>query len=585
VSVDEKSMKLYYRIAYAIAVLSFAFSVIVGIRMVSSLATARTASPLNMPEIEQLRAALKDSPADESLRNKIRDLDVVSRRLYFSGVTSLRTGTFLLLGGLVFMVVSLKIVSEFRKEMPDPREYSISQDILQSTSTARWVIAGMGVILLTGVGVIGLMERQGTGTRNIPKISGIQKEKIIVSIQPATPEPSAGEFVANWPAFRGPSRCGTASYTNLPVSWDAKSGKGILWKVAVPLPGMSSPVVWGNRVFVTGATEKQREIYCYETGKGTLLWKMGVDAAPGNTNRVPKVSKDTGFAAPTCVVDGKIVYAIFANGDVAAVDFCSQKMWTVDLGLPANRYGYSSSPVIHGGNVLVQYDGVGDGGNASRLIALDAVTGKKAWSVARPVSESWPSPILIDTGKGLQLVTMANEFIIAHNPATGEEIWRVKCRGSDVAPSPIYAGGLVLATVTYDLILAIRPDGRGDVTKTHVVWKSEDGVSDVASPVSNGELAFFVHSGGTVTCLDVKTGKIVWDKSLEAEFYSSPALSGDRVYLVARNGRVFIFKAGRKYEEIGTANLGELSDCSPAFVDGRIFVRGITNLFCIGNIK
>ena len=346
---------------------------------------------------------------------------------------------------------------------------------------------------------------------------------------------------------------------------------------------MSSPVVWGNRVFVTGATETKREVYCYNTADGTLLWSVGVDAAPGNTNKVPKVNQDTGYAAPTCVTDGKVVYSVFANGDVSAFDFCAQKMWLVDLGLPGNKYGFSTCPVLHNGRLLIQFDYGGEDGKTSQLIALDAATGKKAWSVVRPVTESWPSPILINTGKGFQLVTMANEFVVSYDADSGKELWRVKCGGSDVAPSPIFAGGLVIATETSDLIYAIKPDGSGDVTKTHVVWKSEDGVSDVASPVSNGELAFFAHSGGTITCLDVKTGKIVWDKSFDGEFYASPGLAGNRVYQVARNGNVFIFKSSLQYEEIGKASLGEPSDCSPAFLDGRIFMRGATNLFCIGN--
>jgi outer membrane protein assembly factor BamB len=217
------------------------------------------------------------------------------------------------------------------------------------------------------------------------------------------------------------------------------------------------------------------------------------------------------------------------------------------------------------------------------MIALDAATGKKAWNITRPVADSWPSPIVVQTAKGVQLVSSANEWIIAYDPVAGKELWKVKCAGSEVVPSPIYAGGFVLASIAAEQIYAIRPDGQGDVTKSHVAWRSEDGVADVSSPVSNGELAFFAHSGGTVTCIDIASGKIVWDKSLDGEFYASPGLVGDRLYLTTRSGEVFIIRAGRKFEEIGKTSLGEPSDCCPAFVDGRIIMRGATNLFCIGN--
>ncbi|OGV57962.1 MAG: hypothetical protein A2283_15440 [Lentisphaerae bacterium RIFOXYA12_FULL_48_11] len=574
---------------YVLAVLSCCFSLIVGMLMLANVFTVRMSLPLDMPEIEQLRTALKDNPSDEMLKNKIRDMDLASRRFYFASLTSLGTGSLLLLGGLVFAVISLKTLSVMRMKMPNPKEYVMRPEDLAAAASARWVIGGLSVVLLTASIVTGILwQRNESDVIEISDVHKVMvegqgtKEKVVVSIQPLGPPPLRADFLTNWPAFRGPTGCGTSSYTNTPISWDGKSGKGIIWKVKVPLPGLSSPVIWGKRVFLTGANEKKREVYCFDSANGTLLWTMAVDSAPGNTNKVPQVNQDTGYAAPTSVTDGRIVYSIFANGDISAFDFCAQKMWLADLGLPGNKYGFSASPVLHNGKILIQFDYGGEDGRTSQLIALDAGSGKKVWSASRPVTESWPSPILIDTGKGFQLVTMANEFVVSHDPDSGKELWRVKCGGSDVAPSPIFAGGLVIATETSDLIYAIKPDGAGDVTKTHVAWKSEDGVSDVASPVSNGDLVFFAHSGGTITCLDVKTGKIVWDKSFDGEFYASPGLAGNLIYQVSRSGEVFIFKADRQYAAIGKASLGEPSDCSPAFVDGKIFMRGATNLFCIG---
>ncbi|MEI6809761.1 MAG: PQQ-binding-like beta-propeller repeat protein [bacterium] len=561
----ESNSRLYYRIAYVLAIVSVSFSVVVAILMVSSLLTVRTSSPLNLTELDQLRASLRENPTDDAVKAKIRDLDLVARRFYFAGLTSLRTGSYLLLAGVALALACLKTMVVIKRRLPDARHYPPSAEELESSAMARFVIAGTAVAIITGAIVVGLPEKPVRGT-------------VVSSVTRL----NQADAVTNWPGFRGSEGSGVSICSNLPVSWDIKTGSNILWRANVPLPGMSSPVVWGNRVFVTGASDKKREVYCYDLATGIRLWAGGVESATDSVKRPMKVNGDTGFAASTPVVDGAIIYSIFANGDVAAIDFCAQPIWITDLGIPENKYGYSASLAQYGDRILVQFDADVGKSKKSQLIALDAGTGRKAWSVDRPVPDSWPTPVVVDTESGPQLLTVAQEWIIAYNPGTGKEIWRVKCGGSDVAPTPIYAGGLVIAAVSHDKVYAIRPNGRGDVSATHVAWRSEDGVSDVASPVSDGELIFLANSSGTITCLDVKNGKVIWDKSSPWEFYASPGLAGGRLYLVARNGEVIVLKAGRKYEEIGKARLGEPSDCSPAFVNGRILMRGATNLFCIG---
>ncbi|MEI8141071.1 MAG: PQQ-binding-like beta-propeller repeat protein [bacterium] len=563
------SSRLLYRLSYTLAVVACAFSLIVGILMVSNLLTIRTASPLNLPELSQLQASLKASPADDALKDKIRDLDVVARSFYFGGLGSLRTGAFLLLSGVIVALINLKIITHLRRHQPDPREFPTLPDPLATSATVRWVTGGIAIVLVVGSLAYGL------------RLSGTQPNRA-----PETVTRSLGIFDAesatNWPSFRGRSGSGVSATTNLPIAWDGSSGQGILWKTPIPLPGLSSPIVWGNKVFLTGAAADKREVYCYDLATGTLLWQMGVAATSGVAKVSPEVNQDTGYAASTPVTDGIFVYSIFANGDVAAIDHCSLTRWTTDLGVPINRYGYASSLAIFNNLILIQYDNQTDKGGISQLIALDAATGKRTWTVARPVADAWPSPVLIQTTNGPQLVTAANEWVIAYNPDSGTELWRVKVNGTDSSASPILAGGLVLVSVAGDKVYAIRPDGRGDVSATHVAWQSDSGISDVASPVSNGKLAFFVNASGGLTCLEVASGKVIWEHSLDGEFYSSPGLAGDRLYLVARSGQVIILKAGRQFEEIGRANLGEPSDGSPVFIKGKILIRGIKNLFCIG---
>lgn len=574
--------RLVYRLLCTLAAISCAFSLLVGILMASNLMTLRTASPLNLPELTQLQASLKANPTDDAIREKIRDLDLVARSFYFGGLSSLRTGTFLLLGGVVVALISLRTAAQLRQRTPDPREFPAPQDPAHSAATTRWVIGGTVIVLASGALVLGLRlgeTPRPTGKPGLPQGGA----KRLAEPSPANGlDPFEEQATTHWPGFRGRSGSGVSGATNFPVAWDGPTGSGILWKTPTPLPGLSSPVAWGNRVFLTGANADKREVYCYDITTGTLLWQMNVAMTSGVAKASPEVFQDTGYAASTPVTDGLFVYAIFANGDVASFDHCAQSRWTVDLGTPINRYGYASSLAIYKNLILIQYDNDTEKGGVSQLIALDANTGKRLWTTPRPVADAWPSPVILQTPTGPQLVTAANEWIIAYTPDTGAELWRVKVGGTDSSATPILAGGLVLASVAHDQVYAIRPDGRGDVTSTHVAWKSENGTSDVSSPVSNGELAFFVNSSGMLTCLEVASGKMIWEHGLDGEFYSSPGLAGDKLYLITRGGQVFILKAARQYEEIGKANLGEPSDGSPVFINGKILIRGIKHLFCIG---
>ncbi len=576
-SPENTSSTALYRMACAMALVSCAFSLLVGILLISNTMAIRMASPLDMPELELLRSSLKASPADEAVRNKIRDLDQVVRHLYFTGLASRRTGSLLLLAGIALSLASLKAVATLRRRQPDPREYPATTDPLQAESAARWAVLVAGAVIVAVTVCLGR-------ARSVPDKNPSRFDAAGTSASTVTSRVAPVQVAAiTWSSFRGASGSGVAASPNLPGAWDGATGSGILWKVEIPLPGMSLPVVCGNKVYLTGASTEKREVYCYDVATGTRLWQVEVKGIANPPKKVPEIFQDTGYAAPTSVTDDRVVCSIFANGDVIAIDPCAKPLWTLDLGLPFNRYGHASSLAGYQDTIVIQYDQDVEKKIPSRLIALNAITGKQVWSTPRKVSDSWSSPIVVKTEKGPQVITMANEAIIAYDPASGRELWTVKCRGSDVGPSPIYAGGLVLASITGDRLYAIRPDGSGDVTATHVVWTSEDGVADVPSPVSNGELVFFVHSGGLITCLETKTGKKVWDHNLDGEFYGSPGLAADKLYLVARNGTVFILKAGRQFEEIGKAALGEPSDGSPVFAGDRILIRGIKTVFCIGN--
>jgi len=397
--------------------------------------------------------------------------------------------------------------------------------------------------------------------------------------------PSPEEIARQWPRFRGPGGVATSAYANIPTKWNGKSGEGILWKTPVPLPGRNSPVVWGDAIFLTGATETKREVYCFDARSGRLRWQRPVETPEGKAAPPPEVEKATGYAAPTAAADGRRVAAIFANGDVAAFDFEGKPLWTRSLGVPKNSYGHAASLAMYRNMVLVPYDQGRPEDRKSRLIALNAATGKTLWEALRPVSDSWATPIVIDGGGKARVVTAADPWVIAYNPLTGAEVWRAKCLRGDVAPSPVFAGGVVYAVNTGADLVAIRADGQGDVTKSRILWRSPDNLPDVVSPLAGGGLVWTLLMYGTLTCYDARDGRIVYEHDLDAAFWSSPSLVGDSIYLTSEKGVTFLVSATREFKELGRSELGENVYASPAFLDGRIYIRGEKHLFAIGNAK
>jgi len=335
-------------------------------------------------------------------------------------------------------------------------------------------------------------------------------------------------------------------------------------------------------VFCAGANEQRREVYCFDAHTGRLLWQKPVSNELSAEDDPPTVSDDTGYAAPTMATDGKRVFAIFANGDVGAFDLEGKQLWTRSMGRPENTYGHASSLLTCPGLLIIQLDqGSSPEEGLSALVALDAATGKRVWESPRPVRDSWASPILIEHKGRQQIITSGAPWVISYDPKTGKEYWRAECLSGDVAPSPIYANGLVMVCADGSDLTAIRPDGDGDVTKTHLAWAEFGNMPDTVSPVSDGQFVYVVASWGSLTCFDASTGKQVWQQSLEGSYRSSPVLAGDLIYLMDTDGKMHMIRTGSVYEEVGTAPLGEPASASPAFANGRIYLRGAQHLFCI----
>ncbi len=404
-----------------------------------------------------------------------------------------------------------------------------------------------------------------------------------------TPPPSSRKVTAlfpkaweaHWPVFRGPSGVGIALTRNPPTSWNGAQGRGILWKTAIPLPGMNAPIVWGERVFLSGADRTSREIYCLDARSGRILWRKPIPVPPLPSTF--KVSRETGYAPSTMVTDGKRVCAIFVTGEIVCLDYTGKQLWIRSLGLPDSLYGHASSLMLYGNGVIVQFDqGSDPSQEKSALLALDIATGKTVWEVKRPVPNSWSTPILIRAGQQEQIITCGSPWVIAYDPRNGREIWRAKCLDGDVAPSPAYGDRMVFVCNVGASLSAINPFATGDITETGIVWTYTENLADTVSPISNGELLFLISTEGTITCLEAATGKKVWEHHYDTMFRSSPILAGKTIYLTDTLGVTYMFEAGRVFKELGKAELGEDVGATPALVGNRLYIRGKKNLYCIG---
>jgi outer membrane protein assembly factor BamB len=358
-----------------------------------------------------------------------------------------------------------------------------------------------------------------------------------------------------------------------------QTGADVAWKVLIPAGGFNSPIVWKERVFLSGGDAKQREVFCFNSANGTLAWRRTADS--GVAAAKAEVPESTGYAASTMATDGARVYVLFANGDVAALSLDGDVAWTKNLGPFKNAYGHAASLVTWQDHLLIQLDQGESTEGKSRLLALEGRTGKLIWERPRQVGASWSTPIVISAAGKIQVITLSVPWAAAYDVRNGTELWRVDGLGGEVTSSPVFENGLVIAVSPSEKLLAIPPDGQGDVTKTHIAWTNEENVPDITTPVCDGELLFTLTTGGTLTCHDLKDGKVQWQHDFDMDFHASPAIAGKRMYLFSQKGTAIVLGVGPQFEELFRAEMGEEVHSSPAFAGDKIFLRGAHHLWCL----
>ena len=535
----------------------------VGILM-TNYVTGLIVEPAREENITSLKGIIVNQPNNEQLIELLRQKDLDFRQGKFDRIDLSQKAGYLLLASIVVMLASLKLSGNIKKQLPMPfAQPDVSVEQTKNAMFARRMIFALAAVFTVAAGIA--IFRPGID---------------IEQAKPAGPAyASMEEVYRNWPSFRGPTGDGVSAFSNIPTEFDVQSGKAVLWKSPVPVSGYSSPIVWGDKVFLTGGDEKKREILCYDAANGNMLWQK--ELAVYGPNVEIDVMEDTGYAASTPVTDGQRVYAIFANGHIGAFDFNGNKVWTENLGVPDSMYSYASSLAIYQDTLIVQYDQASAEDGKSKLIGINGATGKFKWQTPREVPNSWTSPVVVKIGESYQVVTVADPYVIGYDAEDGSEIWKVECVGGDVAPLPILAGGVVYAIEPDSDIFAVAPVKKGDDTKAEVLWSLDEGVGDIASPACDGKRLYLL-SGSDLTCIGIESKKVLWEKDLDQMYTASPSIVGDKVYLVSGKGAVTVLLAGDEFKQIAVSQLGENCYASPAFTDGRMFIRSEKNLFCIG---
>lgn len=384
----------------------------------------------------------------------------------------------------------------------------------------------------------------------------------------------------NWPCWRGPNGDGTSSETNLPVKWDSITN--VLWKSQVPGIGYSSPIIWNDKLFTLTALPDTQEkfLLCYNAKNGQLLWQTSVLKSQFEAKH-----NDNSYASGTPATDGSLVYVSLLDGAdvvVAAYDFSGKQSWIQRPGTFSSPLGYSCSPVLFEDKVIINGNSKGD----SFVAALSRTDGHTIWKIKQDKpANSFSTPIFRQMAGKMQMIFCGNKEISSYNPRDGSRYWFVSGPSEEFCSSPVYneKSGLVLESSSWPVrtLLAIKPDGQGDVTKTHVVWQTNKGAYYVPSPVCTDDYLFTTMTSGQVHCIEAATGNIVWVENLGKQ-YSSPVLAGGLVYMPNDEGVITIIKPGAAFQVVSKNGIGEKMFASPAISNGKIYLRGFQHLLCIG---
>jgi outer membrane protein assembly factor BamB len=394
----------------------------------------------------------------------------------------------------------------------------------------------------------------------------------------------------NWPQWRGPTLNGVSAEKNLPARWTAE--ENVAWKLPLPEWSGSTPVVWGSSVFLNVAEKGELFLWCVDRRKGAVAWKRPLG---GGDEKMRKQN----MSSPSPATDGRSVFIMTGTGVLKAFDFAGKELWARDVQKDYGRFGlnwgYASSPLLLDDALYVQVLHGMKTDEPSYVLKIDKRTGKTLWRVERPTEavrespDSYTTPTVLRHGRQTEIVVTGGDVVTGHDPSTGKELWRAGGLNPENNPfnrivaSPIALDGIVYAPTRVKPLLALRAGGRGDVSKSHLLWATDNG-PDVPTPVTDGTYFYVVNDRGIVWCLDAKTGKEVYGQQRirPGTYSASPVLADGKIYVTSEDGVTTVFKAGPKFELVAENDLKEYTLSSPAVSDGQIFIRTAQHLYCIG---
>lgn len=544
--------------------------------------------PLSTQSLRQMEVQLKQTPGDEALRETLRAEDVALREQFFIRQRRIDWGAALLLGSAIVFTVTAKLAWPVDRMKMQPVAGQ-AESTWRVNQHSRWAVLGVGLpLVLAGVAVGWFMSSAGD---SLPLEETITAEKTGQQVEPTeqvNQQSAIGAIdpavMQNWPGFRGPMGQGRITGRQAPVTWDAATKNNIRWRTAIDLPGHSSPIVWGDKIFITAADEQTQAVYCLALSDGSIQWKYELDLPEMEEAEALEVMEDTGYAAPTPATDGQRVYAIFANGDLVALDFAGKRLWYDRFGPVSNMYGHSSSLLCFGQRVIVQFDQTDDL-KPDLLTCYEGATGKIVWEKMRDIEGSWASPTLAQVNQRMMIVTTGNPSVIAYQADTGEELWRYDELAGDVASSPIVANALTIAIEPDSEVVAIPADKQGKVSYEQAAWRSREMVPAYNCPVADDEFLYVLTEMGDFSSRRLSDGKLVWDKLVgKKSFRASPVLVDGKLFLFNNAGEGFVFDP-KDGKQIGGGQVGEPVAATPAFVGDCMIVRTEKSVVCIGEVK
>lgn len=546
-----RKYELLRRCCLGIGIVASVFTFTVGTVWGLSVIQSHAFSPVADQTVSELMAKVRDGSLPPETAETIRRLDSLIRQAYFTSVEFQRRALILLVLGLLAAAGTFHTAFRCQVRIRDPRETLADSDTKTTDRSFAVIWCVLIFALVSGI-VLNLRRSSSNASRTAAAVSAPAAETK-VGVKPVA---------VHWGSFRNGSGVAGESIAEKPQ---------LLWKTPLETASSSSPVIAGDRIFISESTGSEQRVRAFALETGHPLW-MGVVPDGGSGSELPQTSEETGLAAASPACDGLNVYAVFGTGDVVAFSHDGKKLWQKFLGRPDNTYGHSSSPIATNGVVVVQWL---QSENA-RVLAVKAETGETVWEVKlEEAGPSWASPIIL----GGAVVVSGHGKAFGLNLADGKTLWTNKGVSGEVACSPAFENNHLVLMNEYSRLAVYD---LSTPTEAKLLWENSDNAwPDVSSPAVKDGLIYITTGGGEVCCRELLKDEQLWCKEFKEGFYASPLIAGDLVYITDRKGILRVFKTGRAFVGVAEIPLGEPADSTPAVAEGRLIIRGQKHLMCL----